>query len=62
MSDNIRNKTITTETGKDVKSTQQLSGSAKETKAWNSKNETTQHLTGAQNLGGGGKGGRNTNS
>lgn len=59
---NIRDKKITTDSGKDVKSTQQLSGSAKETKAWTSKNETVQYETGAQNLGGGGKGGRNTNS
>lgn len=59
---NIRNAKYTTESGKDVKSTSQLSGSAKETKAWNSKNETVQSTTGSANLGGGSPGGRNSHS
>lgn len=52
---NLRNMVITTESGKDVQSTGQLSGQAKPTAAFKAKNELKQYTTGApskNNLGG----------
>jgi hypothetical protein len=57
---NLRNMTITTESGKDVTNTQQLSGQAHETPAQKDTNETKQYTTGA--LKKGTLGGENTNS
>lgn len=57
MAENLRNMTVTTSKGKDVKSTSQLSGEAHEGADWNAKNETKQHVV-KSTLGPGNKGGR----
>lgn len=51
MEKNIRKMTITTETGKDVKTTSMLSGEAKPTKSWKETNETSQYSTGSVSKG-----------
>lgn len=58
--ENLRNKSMSTDSGTDVKSTKQLSGEAKPTKAWNATNDTKQYTTGSSQKGA--LGGENTNS
>lgn len=57
---NLRTMEVTTESGKDVKDTQQLKGQAHTTKAFRETNSTKQYTTGA--LKKGALGGENTNS
>lgn len=49
--ENLRNKTYTTSSGKPVSQTRQLSNGAKPTKAWTSKNKTTEYTTGGMTPG-----------
>lgn len=60
MGENLRKKEVTTASGKDVRDTSQLSGSAKRTSAEGEKNETTQYTT--KGSAPGPYGGENTNS
>jgi hypothetical protein len=48
---NLRNATFSTSSGKDVKSTKQLSNGARPTAAWKSKNKTVEHTTGSTKMG-----------
>lgn len=48
---NLRNLTVTTESGKDVRDTQMLKGESHSTKAWKETNATKQYSTGALNKG-----------
>lgn len=58
---NLRKMTVTTESGKDVKDTSMLKGSAKKTKAFEATNETSQYTT-SGGVPKGSLGGENTNS
>lgn len=57
---NLRNMTVTPDTGKDVRDTQIVSGVAKKTRAFQASNETKEYETPAAKKGA--LGGENTNS
>jgi len=48
---NLRNASFSTSSGKDVKQTKQLANGARPTKAWQSKNKTTEYTTGGMSPG-----------
>lgn len=59
---NIRTMTVSTDSGKDVKSTNQLKGEAKESAAFKETNKTTEYSSGSSGKGSGPWGGENSGS